>query len=567
MSLSRRDLIKGLGAFSFLSTQGYLLLVEAITHAIINKAHAQSAAARNYLVFLHGGAPPRWSYDQFLTPNTRVVNGQENAEFIPHPVVKNVLKNSSGYQTYYTASNNDTTYETVDNPIPYIDGDGVSRGLYLPRLWDVSLPEWNGTQAVFDNSNPVLMRSLCNNTMIIRGYHMDADFGHGRGPFFVPQAQTDRPSISGLVSDLALSNGVLIPAVALTDSPSRPLGYRSFAAKISIASAGGSGNKASDILAPFFRTNAVVDSNAANRQILDAAINQALQNVEAYSEGLNPNAKALFNDNRAVDEIVSKLRGTNLIAEYTTLQRKYSQLVFASSIQFPGLIGELKINLNGSGQYSIPYATDNYSDKFSLAEIFIKNNLSSSFTFFCGGTAAPGSYVGRANNAFSSQNDEHNVSDRQLSFLAHNWKFRGFMACVNEFKKSLPSQVWRNTVLQYGAEYARSPNRSSGGSDHAINACVTTVISGAIDSFLPLGNAFRTHNLDPNHSNYGSYGVGAPVNLRGYGSMRVTNEMVSNSVLTLLGIESPFRDKYTLIRFDGSSFKPNIDYPKTVERS
>lgn len=567
MSLSRRDLLKGLGSFSLLSASGYTLLVDAITHAIINKAHANTAAARNYLVFLHGGAPPRWSYDQFLSPNYRVVNGQNNPEFIAHPVVKNVLKNSSGYQTYYSATNADTTYETVDNPIPYTDGEGVARGLYLPRLWDVSLPTWSGSQAVLDNANPVLMRSLCSNTMIIRGYHMDADFGHGRGPSFVPQAATDKPSITGLVSDLALSNGVLIPAVALTDSPSRPLGYRSFAAKISIASAGGTGNKAGDILAPFFRANTIVDSNSANRMVLDAAIKDALANVEGYAQTLNPNAKALFNDNRAVDEIVDKLRGSNLVSEYSSLQRKYAQLIFASSVQFPGLIGELKINLNSAGQYSIPYSRDDYSDKFALAEVFIRNDLSSSFTFFCGGSAAPGSYVGRSNNAYSAQNDEHNISDRQVSFLAHNWKFRGFMACVNEFKKSLPAPIWRNTVLQYGAEYARSPNRSSGGSDHAINACVTTVISGGIDQFLPLGNTYVTHNLDPDHSNYGSYGVGAPVNLRGQGPMRVTNEMVSNTVLNLLGIESPFRDKYSLIRFDGSSFRPNIDYPKTVVRS
>ncbi len=108
---------------------------------------------------------------------------------------------------------------------------------------------------------------------------------------------------------------------------------------------------------------------------------------------------------------------------------------------------------------------DSYSDKFALAELFIKNGLTASFTFICGGSAVPGSYLTYSNNPMGAQNDEHVVTDRMISLFAHNWKYRAWMACVHQFSQAIGPDKWSRTVVQNGADYARSPNKGSGGSD------------------------------------------------------------------------------------------------------
>jgi hypothetical protein len=565
--LSRRDFFKKIGEGSIgtylVANQNFIKVMGSAIATLMMRETLAADGAKNYLCFLHGGAPPRWNFDGFLASEKPIVNGQATSEFIPHPVVKNVFKNSSGYQTAYNSNNSDTSYETSSNPAPYFSEDGSPKQLFLPKLWDITLPTWNGSAAIYDSSNPVLMRDLISNTLLIRGFQLPADFGHFGGPAYLIQPDPALPSVSGLVADRgsSASNRRLIPAVALTDNPSRPLGFRSEGSKLTLGTTGSS-NKASDILSPFIRTDSLVANHKGNRALMDAVLKEAKQEYRNRAQAENSRNSALFNDNDAVDLLMAKLKSVDLVTEFTQARNKYIQLGRACAEKFPGLVGELKLTKNSSGSYtSHPYASDNYSSHFALAEVFIRNSLSSSFTFLCGGSAAPGSYVGYSNNAHSAQNDEHNVSDRQRSFLAHNWKNRFFMSCVQAFKGAIGAS-WKDTVIQFGAEYNRSPNKGSGGSDHAINACCTTVISGGINSFLPVGNIYVTKQTDPNHKNYGTYGVGAPTQITGVGSIQVTHKIVANTVLTLLGITSPFRDKWSLIKPDAGGFSLNAESPK-----
>lgn len=569
--LSRRDFFFNIGKSSvsaYLASNAHFIKFMGGTLATLmaSKSYA-SGQAKNYLSFLHPGAPPRWNFDGFLASEKPIIDGASTAEFIPHPVVKNVFKASGTYKTLYSGRNDETTYETSSIPESYFDRTGTKRDLYVPKLWDISLPIWKDGVAKLESENPILMRNLLNEILMIRGFHLPADFGHFSGPQYLIQPERAHPSISGLAADQAINASPrrLIPAVALTDNPSRPLGFRSESAKLTLGTSGGGGNKASDILSPFLRTDGLVDNHKGNRALMEAVMKEAMDEYKKRALAENPRSSSLYQDNSAVDELMQKLKGTDLIDEFSSARYKYSQLGKACTEKFPGLVGEIKLSQNADGVYGKHgYATDHYSSNFALAEVFIRHNLTTSFTFLCGKTAAPGSYVGKRNTAHLVLNDEHKTSDRQLSFLAHNWKNRFFMSCVQELKGAI-GPAWKNTVLQYGAEYNRSPNKGSGGSDHAINACCTTLISGAIDGFMPVGNIYKTSIKNSAHKNYGTYGVGAPININGVGNKKLTHKIVANTVFTLLGIQSPFRDKWSLIKTDSGSFSLNAEHPQNKD--
>jgi hypothetical protein len=259
---------------------------------------------------------------------------------------------------------------------------------------------------------------------------------------------------------------------------------------------------------------------------------------------------------------MDKLASLDPIGSFTALKSKYEQLVRASAVAAPGIVPSYKIT-ESSGAYNVSYQSDPYSSQFALAEFCIKNGISASFTFISGTTATAGSLTGFPNNPTSAENDEHSLTDRFISAGGHNWKYRAFMACVQELKTSLGS-LWNQCVVQHGAEYARSANKNSGGSDHAINACSTTLLSGALDGFIAIGNIQKTAISDPTHQNYGTYGVGAPVNIEGSGDAQLSFELVANSVLDLLGLQSPFRDKISLFKKLGGRYVTRCENPRNI---
>lgn len=564
--IHRRDALKlGLGTLAYTQFELFRTLVDATLAELLGSSTARAATGDpfNYLLFLHPGAPPRWCTDAFLSPNLPIVDGQANAEYIPHPVVRNVAKDAGNYTTTISSDNTKTTYETTSNPFLYKDRNDQTQQIYLPKVWDATMPEWNGSGAVYGTRK---LSDLLNQTMLIRGYSLQADFGHVKGPALQAQPILSAPSISGLVADRAFegSDKRQLPAVALTDSPSRPLGFRSRGAGLTLGNAEGASNRASDLLACFLRAG-LGSTHAGNKALVRAAVDAALAAYRAESVATDPNAAALFSNASAVDSLVTKLSSIDIAAEYTALKNKYAALVRYSCVALPGLVGDLKLTTNAGGVITgVPYMTDSYSDKFAVAELFIKHGLTASFTFICGGSSVPGSYATLSNNPHGAMNDEHAVVDRMYSLFAHNWKYRAWMACVDELAKAIGPERWAKTVVQFGAEYARSPNSGSGGSDHAINACSTTLISGALTSFIPIGNVARSAVTDPTHNNYGTYGVGAPTDIEGVGAIKIPNEFVANTVMTLMGIESPFRDKTTLIKQVAGKWLPKTEGPKNV---
>ena len=163
----------GLGGFIAANAGVIDLFGTAFSNSLIKSVYADSSVSNvNYLCFLGAGGPPRWQFDGFLASEQRIVNGQETDEYMPHSVVKNSAKNSDGYMTQYNGDNNDCCYETTDRPISYIDAQGENREIYMPRLWQATIPEWDGTKANYDEENPIYMSDLLQQAMFLRGFFL-----------------------------------------------------------------------------------------------------------------------------------------------------------------------------------------------------------------------------------------------------------------------------------------------------------------------------------------------------------------------------------------------------------
>lgn len=567
--LSRREFLSLMGtsgaysALALKNTYPFNFLFEGLVQAFSSKmVHAaESGVGGNYMLFLHPGAPPRWGMDAFLSPNSRVVGGvSSSSEFILNSVVKNTLKAGSTYITAHTTDNNATTYETTNTPVSYQKRNGTQGACYLPKIWDVPLPVITNGAAVYNSSSPFYMRDLAANTCLVRGFQINADFGHIRGPSFLSQPQPQMPSLSGLVAD---ASAVPIPAVAVTDSAGRPLGFRSRRSKITLAAGASGKNITDEIFSPFIRNEEGIRAAKANRALLEDALKQAFQVMEADAKKNYVKVDELYTNLRGVDELMVKLSSLNPIGDFLNLKDKYNKLVKACVRAEPGMIASyIGVTSTNGVITGVDYQRDDYSESFALAEYLIKNKICSSFTFLCGGSAVAGSFF--PGQPASANNDEHNGVSRFLSASNHNWKYRAFMACVNEFRKSIGETEWKKTVIQHGAEYARSPHQFNMGSDHAINACSTTILSGAFDKFIPIGNVQRTEIPNAAHANYGTYGVGAPTDIEGLGQGHLTFEYVMNSILGVLGLSSPFRDKSSLLKMVGNSWVSNCEDPKNV---
>lgn len=554
----------GLGGFIAANAGVIDLFGTAFSNSLIKSVYADSSVSNvNYLCFLGAGAPPRWQFDGFLASEQRIVNGQETDEYMPHSVVKNSAKNSDGYMTQYNGDNNDCCYETTDRPISYIDAQGENREIYMPRLWQATIPEWDGTKANYDEENPIYMSDLLQQAMFLRGFFWEADPGHLKGQSWIPQPDKTRKSISGVVADASLSRSTpcVIPSIVIKNSPSSPLGFRSDTAKISTVS---TTNSMDQLLSSFIRNNSLVNKHGENRALMDAVIDDALAKFESASYKINTNSKSLFSDNKAVKNLIELVSQNDLLGAYSVAYEKYKQLEIACAEGFQGLLGETTLEKDSSGKYTKYSGVGlDYASFFAVAEVLINFGLTSSFTFFCGGGyAKAGTFTGY--RAMSSQYDEHGVTNRQLSFMSHHKVARAYVTCINEFRKSISASAWKNTAIQYGAEFNRSPNQYSGGSDHAINANCTSVFSGAISNFLPVGNIYKTHVLDPEHANHGTYGVSAPTEIIGHGSQKLDAVAMNNSVYNILGLNSPHRDSYTCVKRNGDEIVMNVENPKSL---
>jgi len=495
----------GLGSLMYVAADPINTLFRSVADGLIAKAQAAEAGIqpRNYVVAVHYGAPIRWVFDNFLRPE----GGSST-------FVKNRGMNNYITTDFYKASDN----ANLDYRDARIDLGG-GKSIYLPILWGGTIPTIN--------SGMMPMASILNNTMLVRGIDMEVDIGHGAGPALVTRVSDAHPSLTGLVAD---ASDRAIPAVGLT-AASRLGGYKS-ARGTSIAYLEPSWtctvDKAMDkIIERFTITDQKVSGSSANRAKVQAAMDAAMTTLKNYSASSKFGASALYDDRYNAERLFSQ-NLASLVTEYNEAVGRYSRLAQESAQYLQGVIPAGK----GLPVWKSGLASDGGSAGFAAAEVLLKHSLTSTIQFGMGG-AAWGLY-GAAN-----YNDEHGQTDRVTPVLAHSHQFRCIAAWLNEFRRQLGTELFKETLVHVSAEYGRSPDDTGNGSDHAPGATSMTFFSGAIQEPTFIGNIRINSGVGPY---MGTWGSAAPV-MTNDGTRVITKKNVGAGVADILRVARPTNDK------------------------
>lgn len=529
---SRRNFLKIMGTTTSLPLMQspVQILIESIILGAQRKAHADiiGITPRRYLHILQEGAPPRWSFDLFLTPyNTAAYTGK--------PTFGNrFLGNGSIVQ--------EMGYETV-----------LKKGVNVPHLWRFPVP------AVGGGTRP--MDGLLDNMLLMRGILTgNPDHTASQALQFLPLGSSQ--SMTALSGDLSPKPFPSVNASVMQYK------YSSMAAKSSVT-VSSNGNMISALLSPFVRKE--LGDFKTNRLALSAALDASVTALNAVASELHPGAGSLNLASEAAKELLSTGFG-NLNTAWDTLLNKYENLITRALDPSQNLVGlnDLQITSDGSTKYQINGTIINNADlrdlirptssinrmaaHFAMAEYVLLNNLSDSVAI------APGGMTKLNVNGGNVQSlpDEHFTA--AIPSLYYNSFYNlAYSACLLELIDQLKAKgIFSETVIVTGGEFGRNPLDSGTGSDHGYLGSSSAIYSGAISGPFVIGNIYRDLGEDKYAGTWGHAApvaeLGEPIGLAHWAA----------TIAYLLRAPSPVTAGGSLLTFSGSNYIPNIEKAKQV---
>ncbi|MBX3020223.1 MAG: DUF1501 domain-containing protein [Bdellovibrionales bacterium] len=527
---TRRDALQIMGAATLgagLQRSVLNVLMGSIVSGMADRALAQATGVkpRKHLFVQMVGAPPRWTFDLFLTPYS-------STGFVPSAMVGTSYIASNGR---YTANE----YKTVN-----------LKGLNVPWLW-----QFNTTKA---GGGMRPMADLMNNMLTMRGIDIE-DFQHesAQAKAFLPVSAS-----TSLVALAAMNSGTPIPAL---DVHSTFYTFRS-STNITPVRLLTNGNLISTLLDPFVsKTGATFSSKQA---ALSSFINESLASLQTYAVSRHPGAASIFESQKGADKLLRGALG-DLTSIWNTLYGKYNDIVkrailpatepMAGITDLP--IGDTTRN-NRYRVYgtSIINATDvrtifnsayipRLAEHFALAEYVLLNNISGSITI------APQQFFGIPGN-LDLYFDEHETGD-MISLVSNSLYNRAFAGCMLELIDRLKAaNLFNETVIDVRGEFGRFGRDDGSGSDHAGAAGIASFYSGIIQGPMVVGNVRN------NSGGAGSYGDAAPVTTLGGTNLDGGN--MSASIATLLRAPSPVTARGTVLAEQNGKIVSLIEAPKQV---
>ncbi len=544
-------------------------LISGLVGGIIQKANAASLPSnvikpRNYIVLYIEGGPARWTFDGVLNPY-----GTPKS-LPPDPSVVTRFRNTGGPNA------GSPEYGTLP-----ITRQGVT--LNMPHLWGCQIPTVAGGM--------VPMANLLDNMAIIRGIDMIVD-GHAENARKQIRPLFSSPSLDGLVAD---ASNLPIPSVAT--------GYYGLVLADAYKSAKGNGIIGLDpghvisagrdpllqFLTPFDRSaDGLLSSYLSRRTAFESVMSQALASLGSYAGSNNPGAENLYLVRSTAESMLKKGIG-NISGVFNGLATKYQRLI--SDVQrtpIPGVTDKpvLFSNLPAANDKGVTVQTSIQDDgvtysvgnsdlttvigananprhmayNFAIAEYLITNGYSS--TVQCGFHAVEGIYGQDRLKTTDGSNlgsgtgswlfDEH-YGGSYASLLINSFNYRCLSACLYELISVLKAKnLFSETVIHITSEFNRIP-RQEGGTDHAPEATVNTIISGAIDKPYVLGNIL-------NRTDRGCYGVAAPVKVDG-ASVNLGVGHSTSTIAALLRVASPSKNNSSLLleKSGGGGVTPTIE--------
>lgn len=566
--MNRRNLLKGLFASSIAIYPIHKLIKEIIKQDKFEPLGIPTkGTTRNYIQFNFYGGPSRWCYDHFLNPY--------GDHYIHNPMTSNKIDPKKG---------------PGDQELKTFNYKGVN----TPELW---------AEDLVSNRK---MRNLLDNSLTIRGVHMEGTSGHP-----MSSSKTIAPSIGGISIDGILADLSTKPISSITigDTPVNRAFKSRYSSSIKIN--GDTPNRLEYLLSPFY----LQDSTDTNGKEMDILLDKAIEmlNNSPESKVLNSDlkrARLFFRDNI-----------TEYLKEYDSLINKYSLIIkSALNHQIKGVddspipTPKLPITVDGDreiqeilGAYHIngtyhlnddlrdilkSVEVSRLSEDFALAEFLSKYGLSSSIVF------SDKNEIGvmfdkvisnqcyRESDIFKNYNKKTNkttissmrnrrIEYPQLSFDSHmtgsiintltsTKYFYIFSSCLDELIDSTKkikigkSTLFDETIIHVTSEFDRSPREDLSGSDHNEQAHVSTFYSGIIDGPIVLGNIYTGENA------LGTIGNSAPIKEL---KSKIGISHVSSTLSTLLRIPPIIKRSQSLVEIKNNKVKPTIKLAENIRGS
>lgn len=528
---TRRDALKMLGATGgsvAFQRSALNILMGSVVSGIARQALAQEAGIkpRKHLFIEMVGAPPRWTFDLFLTPYS-------STGFVRNPMVA----------TSYTASGG--AYTGVQYQTTKING------VNAPWLWQFDVPKAGG------GSRP--MAELMNNMLAIRGIDI-GDFQHesAQVKLFLPPGAS-----ASLVSLAAVNSGTPIPAL---DVDSTRYTFRS-AAPITPVHLSTNKTMLATLMDPF--TNKTGATFTAKRTALATYINRALAALQDYAVSQHPGAASIFASQKGADDLLRGAVG-DLTQAWSSLYGKYHDIVTRGIDVTDTIPGISDMPIGGStrdNQYRIydPYIIKtadmrdafkniyivSLAEHFAVAEYVLLNNISGSVTiapqqiFGCnvGGTAVDLGF------------DEHNMGT-MVSLLTNSLYNRAFAGCMLELIDRLKAAgIFNETVIDVRGEFGRYGRTDGSGSDHEDTGGSAAFYSGIIQGPMIVGNV-------RNNSGPGNVGGAAPI--AKLNNNVLDPDYLASSIATLLRAPSPVTAKPSILAEQNGRIVSLIEAPVQV---
>lgn len=531
---SRRDLLKVLATLpATFPLQGF---AQMLVNGLVSQAEAASTSVKNYVYFSTNGAPPRWVFDLLLTPYSE-------AGFVANKQIGTVGVVEGGRYT-------SVAYKTIKKA-----------GINVPPLWGAQVPVPGGGFAPIE--------SLLNNLLVIRGIDTQAP-AHPAARIRAYRPIAAEYTVTGLVADLA--QGLPLKGINVGAG-----GYE-FTGRNSSTPAVFPGDKGAAlggmVLNPF--SSQATSAFTLNKAALEAEIDHAQQALDSYALGQHPGSQLIREAQTDVNDFMRKAVAT-LGPKWEAVYKKYAALVErAVQVRLPGVHDKplgaatrsatdplysykassfvtTPVNLNEV--FTKETSVRAMADSFALAEFALTEKLSNSICAHVGGLT--GLKVNGEN--FDWNPDEHSCG-ALMSLTGNTVWYGAFGACLLELVTRLKSVgIFKDTVIQVGAEFNRSPQDDGGGSSHGYQAQSYAIYSGMVDGPLVIGNVLNRY---PGNKLQGSWGAAAP----SISGRVLDNADMANALAVMLGLPEIVRrgPAQTIIKMVNGKVVSNIGKGKQV---
>ena len=510
------------------------IFFDHLMNGFVNRAMAETTGInpRRYIYIQQPGAPPRWTFDLFLTP-------YEKKNFVSNPMVATKYIASGGRYT-------DSTYSTFNY-----------KGINLPHMWQFSVPKAGGTMRP--------MTDLIDSLFAIQGINT-GNAGH-------PGSQTLHMKPSGAIRTItALPSDYSSNPMSAINLSTSSYQFNSLNGKSSVTVSSAGRNMLETLLNPFIGK---APSNFLQKfSRLESSINTSIEALDQLATQQHPLAKAL-NDDRSGAENLIRTGFPGLGDTWNQLLGKYQDLIRRAIDPAQRLegINELPIGITGTRNKEYDLA-DNantvttadlrnlivdstvinlMAEHFAVAEYVILNDLSRSVSLFIG------NFINLSSDGNTKPNgvfDEHNTG-RMVSLYLNSMFNRAFAACLLEFIDQLKSaDIFSETVIDVAAEFNRSPRKNGTGSDHGWQGASTVLYSGAYSGPLIIGNL----RADPGGTYQGTWGYGAAIPELNNHQLKPSH--MAATIASLLRTPSPVTSATSLVQLQGSQLRSLIGKTK-----